>query len=295
MAILMTLLLVMPVRIICCRKLVTHYSRFTNSTDKEQSTNPHAEHRHKVDISKSKGHSHDLGMMAVVMHIAGDALNNIGVIIAAAVIWKAKYEGRFYADPAVGMGIAIMITLSGLPIGNSLFLFAHELSLNPHNSQEKWPNPPREHAPRRQPRRRKTRPRKSASLSPPQKQYKQANNPKVSGALSIHELHIWRLSQHKALASAHVFTTDDSLANWMVRAKLINECLHAYGIHSSTLQPELVSSIEEAGQQIAEEAVRRQNGGCQIICGTLCEGLTCCGREKFEGVTGAVAVTGVHT
>jgi zinc transporter 1 len=116
----------------------------------------------------------------------------------------------------------------------------------------------------------------------------------VSGALSIHELHIWRLSQHKALASAHVFTTDDSLANWMVRAKLINECLHAYGIHSSTLQPELVPSIEEAGQQIAEEAVRRRDGGCQIVCGTLCERLTCCGREKFEAVARAVDVAGVH-
>jgi zinc transporter 1 len=88
-----------------------------DSTDKYQTTNPHAEHRHKVDISKSKGHSHDLGMMAVLIHIAGDAINNIGVIIAAAVIWKANYEGRFYADPAVSMAIAIMITLSGLPVG----------------------------------------------------------------------------------------------------------------------------------------------------------------------------------
>lgn len=83
----------------------------------------------------------------------------------------------------------------------------------------------------------------------------------------------------------------------MVRAKLINECLHAYGIHSSTLQPELVASIEEAGQQIAEEAVRRRDGGCQIVCGTLCEGLTCCGREKVEAanLTRAVAVTDVRT
>jgi zinc transporter 1 len=79
----------------------------------------------------------------------------------------------------------------------------------------------------------------------------------------------------------------------MVRAKLINECLHAYGIHSSTLQPELVASIEEE-----EEEVKRRDGGvmsgCQIGCGRLCEGLTCCGREKFEAVTRAVAVAGVH-
>ncbi len=158
MGILMSLLLVMPVKTFCCRKSVTRYSRCSISIDKHQTTNPHAEHRHKVDISKSKGHSHDLGMMAVLMHIAGDALNNIGVIIAAAVIWKAKYEGRFYADPAVGMGIAIMITVSGLPIGNSIFLFAQEPSLNRHKSQEKWPNPPGEHAFGRQSRRRKTRP-----------------------------------------------------------------------------------------------------------------------------------------
>jgi zinc transporter 1 len=126
----------------------------------------------------------------------------------------------------------------------------------------------------------------------------QPNRLQVSGALSIHELHVWRLSQYKALASAHVFTTDDSLANFMVRAKLINECLHAYGIHSSTLQPELVASIEEAGKEVAVEEVRRRNvakTGCQISCGTLCENLTCCGRERFEAVTRSVAVPVLHS
>lgn len=56
-------------------------------------------------------------MMGVMIHVIGDAVNNIGVIIAAAVIWKAHYEGRFYADPGVSMGIAIMILLSSLPLG----------------------------------------------------------------------------------------------------------------------------------------------------------------------------------
>ena len=99
---------------------VRRISLIRNMTDRGQATNPHAEHRHKIDASKTNGHSHDLGMMAVLMHIAGDAINNIGVIIAAAVIWKAHYGGRFYADPAVSMGIAIMITLSGLPVGETI-------------------------------------------------------------------------------------------------------------------------------------------------------------------------------
>ena len=61
-------------------------------------------------------------MMGVLIHLIGDAINNIGVIIAAAVIWKAKYEGRFYADPGVSMGISIMILLSALPLGETYLL-----------------------------------------------------------------------------------------------------------------------------------------------------------------------------
>jgi solute carrier family 30 (zinc transporter), member 1 len=55
-------------------------------------------------------------MLGVLIHVIGDAINNVGVIISALVIWKAKYEGRFYADPGVSMGIAIMILLSSLPL-----------------------------------------------------------------------------------------------------------------------------------------------------------------------------------
>lgn len=63
-------------------------------------------------------------MIAVLIHVIGDAANNVGVIIAALVIWKAEYYGRYYADPAVGMGISIMILLTSWPLGTrSSFLF----------------------------------------------------------------------------------------------------------------------------------------------------------------------------
>lgn len=88
-------------------------------TDSYQIIHPHQDHRHQVIEPKEKGY--DLGMMGVLVHLVGDAINNIGVIVAAAVIWKAKYEGRFYADPGVSMGIAIMILLSALPLGKSKF------------------------------------------------------------------------------------------------------------------------------------------------------------------------------
>jgi zinc transporter 1 len=54
-------------------------------------------------------------MLGVLVHVVGDAINNLGVIIAAIVIWKADYDGRFYADPGVSIGIAILIMISALP------------------------------------------------------------------------------------------------------------------------------------------------------------------------------------
>lgn len=55
--------------------------------------------------------------MGVLIHVIGDAINNIDVIIAALVIWLAKYDGRFYADPGVSVGIALLIIASAFPLG----------------------------------------------------------------------------------------------------------------------------------------------------------------------------------
>jgi zinc transporter 1 len=76
----------------------------------------HKEHRHKV--SKSESHR-DYGIAGVLIHITGDAFNNIGVIIAGLVIWKSTSPSRYYADPSVSMAIAIIILLSAVPLGKS--------------------------------------------------------------------------------------------------------------------------------------------------------------------------------
>lgn len=195
-------------------------------------------------------------MMGVLIHVIGDAINNIGVIIASAVIWKAKYEGRFYADPGVSMGIAIMILLSSIPLvknSGSILLESVPLGVTLEDIQH--------------------------------------DLEKVEGVVSVHELHAWRLSQTKALASAHVLTNSNSLADFMIQAKRINECLHEYGIHSITLQPELVTG---ASPMLAADSVRRRvvgnldgknddggvNVGCRLNCGSLCEDLTCCAEKK---------------
>jgi zinc transporter 1 len=49
--------------------------------------------------------------------VLGDAFNNLGVIIAAAIIWKTTFPARFYADPAASMGIGLVLILTAIKLG----------------------------------------------------------------------------------------------------------------------------------------------------------------------------------
>ncbi|CAI7650010.1 unnamed protein product [Penicillium bialowiezense] len=207
----------------------------------------HLEKDHCEDSGHGHGHGHshgghdhgDLGMMGVMVHVIGDAINNIGVMAAGLVIWlAAPHPGRYYADPGVSMFIAILIMLSSIPLMRNAGLILLESAPT------------------------------SVSMSDVKHDLE-----KIKGVTSIHELHIWRLNQQKSLASVHVVVSDDSVEDFMKIARVINECFHAYGIHSITLQPELSDgSVDASAVQDSDKPPR-----CQVICGTLCEQLTCCG------------------
>ncbi|KAK3688514.1 cation efflux family protein [Podospora appendiculata] len=253
-------------------------------------SHPHAEHRHVLRAITR--HGRDLGMLGALIHVIGDALNNLGVIIAAIVIWFVSSPNRFYADPGVSMGISIMILLSALPlVKNSGYILLQSAPLGVELDDVKH------------------------------------DIEKIPGIESIHELHIWRLDQKKAVATAHLVVSDQSVANFMEKARTVRECLHAYGIHSATLQPELLptqpqmpaapeSAISAAAAAAASSAegggvgsgteMRSRAGGdvssktttsgssatgasslsrrkgagaaaCQLICGKgLCENVMCC-------------------
>lgn len=58
----------------------------------------------------------------------------------------------------------------------------------------------------------------------------------VKGVLSVHELHIWQLSETKIIASVHINASRE--VEFMPIASDIRRILHQHGIHSSTIQPE---------------------------------------------------------
>lgn len=89
----------------------THVDNYSH----EQVFALHDNHRHNNMHPSKKGY--DLGMLGVLIHVLGDAANNVGVIISALVIWLTAYPARYYADPAVSMGIALMILTTSIPLG----------------------------------------------------------------------------------------------------------------------------------------------------------------------------------
>ncbi|MCJ1397000.1 hypothetical protein MMC11_000192 [Xylographa trunciseda] len=176
----------------------------------------HASHNHSrpKKASENSGHSHgDLNMRGVFLHVMGDALGNIGVIASALVIWLTDYSWRFYSDPAISLIITIIILGSAIPLcraASRILLQAVPAGISVDEIKE--------------------------------------DIEKLPGILSCHHLHVWQLSDTKMVASLHVQIEFDfkgeGSARYMQLAVAVRHCLHEYGIHSSTIQPEFCLDSE---------------------------------------------------
>jgi len=75
-----------------------------------------------TEAPSSHHHSHGHGsmnMQALVLHVLGDALGNVGVIATGLVIWLTQWKYKFYFDPVISLVITAIIFSSALPLGKS--------------------------------------------------------------------------------------------------------------------------------------------------------------------------------
>ena len=61
-----------------------------------------------------------MNMRALVLHVMGDALGNVGVISSGLIIWLTNWPGKYYSDPLISLIITIIIFSSALPLGKSI-------------------------------------------------------------------------------------------------------------------------------------------------------------------------------
>ncbi|KAL1893390.1 Zinc resistance conferring protein [Ceratocystis pirilliformis] len=246
----------------------SHKHTHTHTRSRRDSEIIHSAHNHNKPRSATSSHSHshnhdDMGMNAMVLHVLGDALGNVGVIVTALVIWLTEWRYKLLADPLVSLFITAIILYSALPLTyatSKVLLQATPDHLNVNEIREDIETLP--------------------------------------GVVSCHHIHIWQLSDTKVVASMHMQVafpmSEAGGEKYMELARRARKCLHAYGIHSATIQPEYCLDPEHAAdhEQLARE-IHAQGGSsnydglglssppqrgdvCLLECVDNCVGKGCC-------------------
>jgi solute carrier family 30 (zinc transporter), member 1 len=84
-------------------------------------------------LRDEEGHNHKHGnqaqgsmnMRALVLHVIGDALGNVGVILTGLIIWLSTWDYKYYCDPVISLIITVIIFSNSLPLGAVIFLYVY--------------------------------------------------------------------------------------------------------------------------------------------------------------------------
>ncbi|XP_064133016.1 proton-coupled zinc antiporter SLC30A1 [Loxodonta africana] len=88
----------------------------------------------------------------------------------------------------------------------------------------------------------------------------------VDGVEEVHELHVWQLAGSRIIATAHIKCEDPT--SYMQVAKIIKDVFHNHGIHATTIQPEFASV-----------GAKSSVVPCELACRTQCALKQCCGAQ----------------
>lgn len=160
-----------------------------NATHKSLTDPPVASDEHE-HASSAGGHGHAHGSMnmhALLLHVLGDALGNVGVIATGLIIWLTDWRYRFLFDPVISLVISVIILSSAMPLVRSAsFILLQGVP-------------------------------STISLDDVRKSISE-----VPGVLNFHELHVWQLSETKV--SRSVCAQPRNGSQGLLFARLLPRC-----------------------------------------------------------------------
>ncbi|XP_074165293.1 calcium/manganese antiporter SLC30A10 isoform X2 [Sminthopsis crassicaudata] len=169
------------------------------------------------EAMKKEKKSEALNIRGVLLHVMGDALGSVVVVVTAIIFYVRPLEGdkpcnwQCYIDPSLTIIMVIIILSSAFPLIKetaSILLQMVPKGIDLEELVGKLSN--------------------------------------VPGVSSIHEMHIWELVSGKNIATLHIKcqkSKDYQDANFKMR-----EIFHNAGIHNVTIQPEYVDQKESLEQ-----------------------------------------------
>ncbi|XP_076451166.1 proton-coupled zinc antiporter SLC30A1-like [Babylonia areolata] len=173
--------------------------------------------------------SSQMNMKGVFLHVLGDALGSVVVIISSLIIWKAEGQWRFYVDPAMSILMVIIILSTTIPLLKQTSLILLQTTPNFLDQD-------------------------SLKLK----------LQKVDGVLGVHEFHVWQLTGNRIVLSAHILC--NNLQEYMDIAAKVKDLFHREGIHSTTVQPEFIEITREPTLECKLPCIDRNRDCIQDTC-----------------------------
>lgn len=157
--------------------------------------NGHSDHHD--DSHGDCGHGENINIRAAVVHVVGDMLQSVGVIIASLIIWK--YPGAKVADPICTYIFSILVIFTTIPIFKDCMSVLMEKEPSGINSSQI-----------------------------------RTKLQKVNGVILIDDFHVWAIAGGKNFLMAHVKINKDKQPE-DVHSEMTRILSH-YDICHSTLQ-----------------------------------------------------------
>ena len=161
----------------------------------------------KTQKKKNKKKEVNLNFHGVFLHVLGDALGSVIVIIVGLCIKFVSGNWKYYLDPTLSLISCVVILNTSIPLikrcVNILMQGTPEFADTDEIMEE-------------------------IKL--------------VKGAKNVHDLHVWQLTMKTSIGTVHVVC--DKSADFMEVAKEIKTILHNHNIHATTIQPEFVRKKE---------------------------------------------------
>eukprot|EP00794_Sanderia_malayensis_P006011 gene6011-6709_t len=180
---------------------------------------------------KAPKQADQLNIRGVYLHVLGDALGSVIVIINALILQFQSGKWTHYVDPVMSVLMVMIILKTSIPLlkeSSMILMQTVPTHLKIKEIQEKLVD-------------------------------------QISGVLSVHEFHIWQLSGNKIIASAHVRC--QNIHDYMAIANDLKEFFHNEGIHSTTIQPEFEEHSNDVQNGCILECAPEKNCAAQRCCG----------------------------
>lgn len=163
---------------------------------------PVVEHDYTVEVDEVKKTKKSVNLRGLWLHMMGDIMGSVVVVISSIVIKTTDKPFRFYLDPVGSLLIVVVITTVTYPLlSKCRRILLHHV--------------PREFDMNKL---------KSELLM-------------AAGVENIHELHVWQLDDRRMVGTVH-FHQSDSVTDVQTIIKELNQVFHQNGVHSATIQPE---------------------------------------------------------